>query len=568
MPYLIELTFVFTQMASYTSPNHYGLIMSPYAEYNLKEYYEHVLEDRHQRPILRTFFGCLANALAYLHQIAQIRHKDIKPANILVRNGKVFLADFGISHYWHDRGASTTAEDVRKSLMYCAPEVADPSFRKRNTSADVWSLGCVFLEMYTILKGRSIDQFRLHLGCNLHFRDLAAISTWLDYLERFDTTLDDDIIPVWIDRMLRDDPEERMSSGLLCEQILSAEKASGLSRPEYTCESCLVHVNATLAYRDAPSNADLRLDQRSIASSSPGNSDAPPHAVANEHSEECITPAEWRRVDIEHQRPRSSRSRSLELSRPNAQGQEYKDVTSLDHQTWRAAGHTPSYSADMLRPKTHASRRLSAQRFPAHANLYDLQQRGPQHAHSEHAHSAHGSVSTVTLSPARTQTPYAGHSASLKVHAPEDANREIPYHYPKSQTYLQLSCRNDNGWHCLHNDHEPSTLRLMTPGAWPVHQNAKINTQWKDHGPLTSWPLPLQHTDRIARENSQSESQEITLSVPPGWILVNGTWVSTTQRSSVGQRLVKFVRGRGKSSEDVQLSRSAPKRHRGPWVKW
>jgi len=44
---------------------------------------------------------------------------------------------------------------------YCAPEVA--AWEPKNSSADIWSLGCVFLEMWTVLCGETIASLDKHM---------------------------------------------------------------------------------------------------------------------------------------------------------------------------------------------------------------------------------------------------------------------------------------------------------------------------------------------------------------------------------------------------------------------
>jgi serine/threonine protein kinase len=89
----------------------------------------------------------------------------------------VYLADFGTAHNWHGQGASTNADAISEFVTYCAPELSESCPKKKNAPADVWSLGCVFLEMYTVLKGWSIDQLRLHLDLDIHFQDILAVRT-------------------------------------------------------------------------------------------------------------------------------------------------------------------------------------------------------------------------------------------------------------------------------------------------------------------------------------------------------------------------------------------------------
>jgi serine/threonine protein kinase len=75
-----------------------------------------------------------------------IRHKDIKPGNILIHQGIPIYTDFGASKDTKKDGQCTT-EGRPESLTrrFCAPEVLE--YDKRNFAADVYSLGCVFVEM-------------------------------------------------------------------------------------------------------------------------------------------------------------------------------------------------------------------------------------------------------------------------------------------------------------------------------------------------------------------------------------------------------------------------------------
>ena len=130
-----------------------ALIMSPVADCDLARYLKLAPSSRDGTAGLKTFFGCLATAVAYLHK-NRIRHKDIKPSNVLVKDGNVLLTDFGLSRDCnHTR--STTEGPTARTAKYCAPEVAD--YMARSYSSDMWSLGCVFLEMMTVLKECSLE---------------------------------------------------------------------------------------------------------------------------------------------------------------------------------------------------------------------------------------------------------------------------------------------------------------------------------------------------------------------------------------------------------------------------
>ena len=110
-------------VGSYTDSSCVGLIMSPVAEMNLETYLKGVKSQDSRKLRLRCFFGCLANALSYLHS-RHVQHKDIKPANILVRQQKVYITDFGISRSWDNDVSKTTQGTVFAfTPRYCAPEV-------------------------------------------------------------------------------------------------------------------------------------------------------------------------------------------------------------------------------------------------------------------------------------------------------------------------------------------------------------------------------------------------------------------------------------------------------------
>ncbi|CAI6335404.1 unnamed protein product [Periconia digitata] len=103
---------------------------------------------REQRAVLVKAFGCLASGLAFMHGL-KIRHKDIKPSNILVHNGHMVYTDFGIAKDLVGMNTMTSGKPGGFTDRYCPPEVAE--WDPRNRKSDVFSLGCVFIEIMAVL---------------------------------------------------------------------------------------------------------------------------------------------------------------------------------------------------------------------------------------------------------------------------------------------------------------------------------------------------------------------------------------------------------------------------------
>lgn len=131
--------------SSYTDSRYIGLLISPVADCDLKDF---LTQDPfpETRPILlREFIGCLCSAVLYLHE-NKCRHKDLKPGNVLIKGQSVLLTDFGLARDFSDRSRSTTVgRSGPYTPGYASPEVV--ASEPRNTSSDIWSLGCVYLDI-------------------------------------------------------------------------------------------------------------------------------------------------------------------------------------------------------------------------------------------------------------------------------------------------------------------------------------------------------------------------------------------------------------------------------------
>jgi serine/threonine protein kinase len=169
-PHIIQL------VGSYLQGKKFAVLLYPVADSDLSVFLEEVLNIVSTGALIRertpdalaiislwTFLGCLSEALMYIHSRAT-KHLDIKPGNILIKRHpsyrfghRVYIADFGISRSFPALDRSQTDTPVPRTPKYCAPEVWNRETHGR--SADIFSLGCVFLEMLTTLCGRDLDEF-------------------------------------------------------------------------------------------------------------------------------------------------------------------------------------------------------------------------------------------------------------------------------------------------------------------------------------------------------------------------------------------------------------------------
>lgn len=160
-------------IGTYVMEHDISILMYPVAGYNLETFIQDLDPKSHYKhrwdiriASLKTFIGCLIGAVKYIHS-KMTKHMDIKPRNILVRDlrhipsvlreetFKVYITDFGISRSYHTLDATETEGPTMFTRRYAAPEVVDRS--KRGLSADIFSLGCVFVEIGTTLNSFPIN---------------------------------------------------------------------------------------------------------------------------------------------------------------------------------------------------------------------------------------------------------------------------------------------------------------------------------------------------------------------------------------------------------------------------
>ena len=186
-PHVIQLVGSFFQERR-KGPPFAGILLSPAAESDLSNHLKHIVhfEADHFNE-LGMWLLCLCDAIEYLHS-QNIKHKDLKPSNILVDGRGIYIADFGTSRQFED-GNSQSEGITSLTKRFCAPE-ADDDTAVRHRSADIFSLGCCFLEMVTVMAGKTIQhiedtvlEVKVRRGSK-YYDKLPEISTWLDKLEQ------------------------------------------------------------------------------------------------------------------------------------------------------------------------------------------------------------------------------------------------------------------------------------------------------------------------------------------------------------------------------------------------
>lgn len=94
--------------------------------------------------IVKKWVGQMMEGIVFVHD-KHVIHRDLKPSNIfMTKNLNITIGDFGVSTVMGD--ARTRTRTTVGSMNWMAPEVMDRPYDERS---DVWSLGCIILEMAT-----------------------------------------------------------------------------------------------------------------------------------------------------------------------------------------------------------------------------------------------------------------------------------------------------------------------------------------------------------------------------------------------------------------------------------
>jgi serine/threonine protein kinase len=156
--YRAQHSHIVRLVGTYVIDDELVILTYPSAEWNLEQFMStaSTAPDAGERSkTVCRFFICLARALYFIHSFP-IKHMDIKPQNILVRDirrsplndsdpYKIYLTDFGSSKFYPSVEDTETDGFTPFTRGYAAPEVVLQE--TRGLPADVFSMGCVFTEM-------------------------------------------------------------------------------------------------------------------------------------------------------------------------------------------------------------------------------------------------------------------------------------------------------------------------------------------------------------------------------------------------------------------------------------
>lgn len=298
---------------SYQRGSRYALLIRPAATTDLEKllgryrrnhyaYQKHNEEQRTARivlrPVMLTAFGCLSHSLSHIHG-RKIRHKDIKPANILYekelskdRPARFLWADFGLAYHFGATGSSKTRSLSQYSRRYATPErmiesqaaldakaagmagvhtdqdtdgeseASDSETESPNTrpangrSSDIFSFGCVFLEILSVVTEAEIpnadsDSYEF-------WRNITELQAWAEIqMRRLEPSSPLRVPFALAIKMIRLKARKRPSIDKIVEVLADVDAAAA---KELFCASCLQEVEESKLEREKPSNL-LGLDR-------------------------------------------------------------------------------------------------------------------------------------------------------------------------------------------------------------------------------------------------------------------------------------------------------------------
>lgn len=160
--------------------------------------------------------GHVLQALDYIHRHG-ILHRDLKPTNILVKNGRAYVVDFGLALNTN----RTNGSEMAGTLLYLAPELL--MGESPSPQSDLFSLGVIAYELFSGIHPFYADSMQKIID-NIFY---VAVD-----LEELDL---ETAMKAFIGRLLSKDPADRYHSAF--EALNALSEATGYSFPLETTET-------------------------------------------------------------------------------------------------------------------------------------------------------------------------------------------------------------------------------------------------------------------------------------------------------------------------------------------
>jgi hypothetical protein len=142
---------------------------------------------------------------------------------VLIHGDNILLTDFGFSLDFSDDSISTTTgRPSAWTLRYSAPEVLN--FEPRNRATDIFSLGCVLVEMISGFYGKRLTNVkdiwkRTGNGNTSFARNPEAVAAWSSWLRRHKHTPKMERLGIYIPLMLTADRLHRPTAQQIVDRL-------------------------------------------------------------------------------------------------------------------------------------------------------------------------------------------------------------------------------------------------------------------------------------------------------------------------------------------------------------
>jgi serine/threonine protein kinase/nucleoside phosphorylase len=138
-------------------------LMYPAADEDLALFLYEKCQDisEEQKAWIRSWYACLASALAYMHS-QRIHHEDIKPKNIVHYGSRIYFTDFSSSRRLEAGQDTSTDSPAMATWLFAAPEAMSENgmMLRHGSKTDIFSLGLVFMEMTAVSMGVDMEEMR------------------------------------------------------------------------------------------------------------------------------------------------------------------------------------------------------------------------------------------------------------------------------------------------------------------------------------------------------------------------------------------------------------------------